>query len=718
VHALALQPDGRIILAGLFDTFDGVPRKNIARLQRGSDTNLVILNFAPFPINRAVQEDAGPAIVTINRIGSHDRVITVDYTTRDDTAKAGEDYSAQYGTVTFDIGERTKTISIPVFEDTPPENDERFQVVLTNPSAGAVIGDGGTLDVTIEEDDSGVEFSAATYAVNELDRTVKIRVTRVGRLENPGVSPGRGNGEFTVDFATMDGTATAGQDYIPQSGTLHFGALVGPWEMFLTFNIPILDDALVEGSETILLSLSNPTDGVVLGAQSTATVVIADNDTSTGPGRGANDTVQAILPLSDGKAIIGGDFTFVDGRARNRIARLNADTTLDTSFDPGSGADGTVYALALQADGKVLLGGAFTNVMGVSRNGIARLNSEGSLDPAFDPGTGAQGGPHGVQPSVISIVVQTNGEILIGGYFSEYDGLSRLGIARLNADGSVDTSFSPSYGQNAVFPIVLQPDGKILGSGSFILSGAVVVFARLNADGSLDSSFKLGQNALLLAYVASIALQDDGKILAIGRFVFNGTNREALGVLRFNSDGSVDESYGPANGLAGHANSFLLHGERLLIGGYSAAFSGVNPRGVTRLNPDGSRDATFNTQLGQEEDFLADVLSVAVQPAGMILIGGAFRSVNGLPRYRIAQLNSDGSVFDGVKLNPPTPMPEGHFRLTTQHPPGVEHVIEASSNLTDWTPIYTNTAPASPLDFIDTNAARFRQRFYRAVMKP
>ena len=145
-----------------------------------------------------MSEDAGAAVVTINRIGSHDRVVTVDYETRDGTAQAGADYSAQSGTVTFAVGERTKTISIPILEDTPPEDDERFQVVLTNPSAGAVIGSLSTLDVTILEDDSGVEFSAATYAARETDGKVTITVKRVGKIG----FGGRGGTRFTVDFAT------------------------------------------------------------------------------------------------------------------------------------------------------------------------------------------------------------------------------------------------------------------------------------------------------------------------------------------------------------------------------------------------------------------------------------------------------------------------------------------------------------------------------------
>src|SRR5439155_23329692 len=122
---------------------------------------------------------------------------------------------------------------------------------------------------------------------------------------------------------------------------------------------------------------------------------IQDNDSAAGAGRGANDSVQVILPLADGRAIIGGDFSFFDGVARNRVARLNANTSLDSSFDPGLGADGTVYAVAQQSDQKLLLAGAFTNINGIKRSGIARLNPNGSLDSAFDPGTGVQGSSHG-----------------------------------------------------------------------------------------------------------------------------------------------------------------------------------------------------------------------------------------------------------------------------------------------------------------------------------
>ena len=169
----------------------------------------------------------------------------MDYATRDDTAKAGEDYSAQSGRITFAVGERAKTISIPILNDGLPEDDERFHVVLTNPSPDAVLGNLSTLDVTIHDDDPGVEFSAATYAVSEIDKNVTITVRRVGPMA----------GVLTVDFTTSDGTATAGQDYTAQSGTLRFGYFLNDWERYKTFTIPILDDTLVEGPETVILQI-------------------------------------------------------------------------------------------------------------------------------------------------------------------------------------------------------------------------------------------------------------------------------------------------------------------------------------------------------------------------------------------------------------------------------------------------------------------------------
>ena len=129
----------------------------------------------------------------------------------------------------------------------------------------------------------------------------------------------------------------------------------------------------------------------------------------------------------DGNILIGGYFTSVNSTARNRIARLTSTGALDTSFDPGTGTDNVIYSLTLQNDGKVLLGGIFQDVNGTARNSIARLNADGSHDTSFDPGTGAN-------EAIDGIALQADGNILIAGHFTQYNSLARNRMARIDND--------------------------------------------------------------------------------------------------------------------------------------------------------------------------------------------------------------------------------------------------------------------------------------------
>jgi uncharacterized delta-60 repeat protein len=111
--------------------------------------------------------------------------------------------------------------------------------------------------------------------------------------------------------------------------------------------------------------------------------------------------VHAVAVQSNGQIVIGGEFTSVNGAGRSNLARLNADGTLDTSFNPGigGGLSPGVFALAIQSDGRILIGGRFSTVNGVGRNNIARLNANGTLDGSFNPGTGISGFfPHKSMP--------------------------------------------------------------------------------------------------------------------------------------------------------------------------------------------------------------------------------------------------------------------------------------------------------------------------------
>jgi uncharacterized delta-60 repeat protein len=150
-----------------------------------------------------------------------------------------------------------------------------------------------------------------------------------------------------------------------------------------------------------------------------------DLDLSFDTGSGINGAVRAVVVQADGKFLIGGGFNLVNGTSRDGVARLNANGTLDTSFNPGSGYVG-VRAIALQPDGKVLIGDFF-NVSGSPRHRIARLNPNGSLDPSFNPGSGADA-------AVTAMTVQPDGNILVAGNFLTVNGVPRPYIARLYGD--------------------------------------------------------------------------------------------------------------------------------------------------------------------------------------------------------------------------------------------------------------------------------------------
>ena len=379
-----------------------------------------------------------------------------------------------------------------------------------------------------------------------------------------------------------------------------------------------------------------------------------DVDLSFDPGFGVNGPVNAVVVQPDGKVLIGGKFTIVKGLARTNLARLNADGSGDPTFNPGIAYD-LVSSLALQSDGKVLVGGQFVHYecdefgcFDRFDSIVTRLNASGSLDGSFNPATGAGGSPYGVS----SVVVQSDGKVLIGGGFTAVNGTNRISIARLNANGSLDSSFDTgaeviiSYFRDYPVAVALQPDGKVLvGSVASIVNGTNRSgIVRLNANGSLDSSFDPAGN---FYRASSVALQPDGKVLLGGGF----------GIARLNANGSLDGSFNSAPGGGGYfsrVGSIVVQSDgKVLIGGLFTAVNGTNRNSIARLNADGSLDDSFNPGTG----VYGAVYSVALQPDGKLLIGGSFLAVNGTNRSRIARLNADGgldgSFHPGIGLEIP-----------------------------------------------------------------
>lgn len=432
------------------------------------------------------------------------------------------------------------------------------------------------------------------------------------------------------------------------SGALFFQ----PGDRDITVLVPILDDVIGEGNETFFVRLNGlsgpgglPAATFFLTTGTNSTVTILDNEL---PGNadyeyntsiGANATVRGLAFQSDQKTVFVGDFTTVNNIAFNRVARLQVSGLLDPSFNPGAGANDSVFAVAAQPDNRVLVGGLFTTFDGLNRNRIARLSADGNIDVSFNPGTGPNN-------NVRAIAVQPDGRIVIAGEFTSVNGTNRSYLARLNASGSLDLSFNANV-NNPVYAVALQPDGKVVAGGAFTAAGGTNrnFLARLNSDGSADVTFDT--SAGFNNNVHSVAVQSDGRILVGGLFTTYGTTNRAY-LARLLADASLDGSFNIASGPNGavHTVSVQPNG-KIFIGGDFTTYNGASRNFFTRLRADGMPDSLFNVGSGANGSVRASV----IQQNSAIVIGGDFTTVQGISRGRIARIHGDEkSNITGVEF--------------------------------------------------------------------
>ena len=215
-----------------------------------------------------VDESAGTATVTVRRLGGVGGAVSVDYHTSDGSATAGSDYASTSGTLHWAAGDGAdKTFTIPVTWDGRAEAAESISLGLTSPGGGADLGPNADAIVRIADDGASgpLALSASAYRVGEAGGTVKLTVKRAG---------GSLGGPVSVRYATGNGTATAGSDYVATSGTL----ALGPGEAVKSFTVPVTGDSVDEADETFSVTLSSAGGGASIGSPVAATVTIADDD--------------------------------------------------------------------------------------------------------------------------------------------------------------------------------------------------------------------------------------------------------------------------------------------------------------------------------------------------------------------------------------------------------------------------------------------------------
>jgi uncharacterized delta-60 repeat protein len=388
----------------------------------------------------------------------------------------------------------------------------------------------------------------------------------------------------------------------------------------------------------------------------------------------------------------------------NGVARLNPDGTVATKI-PVNGS--WLYALALQNDGKIIVGGDIREVAGVRRLNLARLNPDGSVDLSFDPGAGIE------NASVIAL--QPDGRVLVGGGFTDVGQRKQAALARLNHDGSIDSAFAPElrlfvlvgppspflrsassqtipdgYREQEQTPsvrkIVVRPDGKIMIEGVFTMVSGVErrSVAQLNADGTLDLSSPVGS----AVWPGSVALQSDGKLLAningkIQRQNLDGTVDASFvspdvgyattklvsapdgsvivitlySVFRLNADGSLDTTFAKSDVTCGSISSVGLQSDGKVIVG-TVPWCYESPA-IYRLKRDGTVDTTFSSALGGQYD----VFSLLIQPDGKILAG--FDGYEGIIKTGFIRLNTNGSIDPGFHVGTGTQHPFAHSLVSS-----------------------------------------------------
>ncbi len=632
-----VEPDETVAMA-LFNPSGGIPlggQKTATLTIVNDDTDLAFRQLT-FRGN----ENSLTGQVEIVRSGVITNAQSVTFTATNGSA-GSNDFVATNLVLNFAPGQTNAFVSIDIFDDNLFEGDETVSLRLTSPLGGASLGAISNASLVIVDDECRIEFESTNNFVREYSNSVTIIVRRTGGTVNP----------VSATYTTADGTAIDGLDYLGGAFTVQFTGdhfeldtngtgqltfVAGESEKLVT--LPIVDDADGEGNEDFIVTLSNPEtsavaapNSVLLGANITTTVTIIDNETAGNVDyefvSGPNAPVRAAALQYDNKIVIAGEFTQVDGFTFIRVARLQANGIFDSGFNPGAGANNTVYSLASAPDGKVYLGGDFTQVNNTNRTRIARLAADGKLDLVFS---------NSVNDIVRAIALQTNGQVIIAGDFTSVGGTPRSHIARLNVNGSLDAGFNPSFSGN-VNALAIQSDGRILAGGAFATVNGTnrASLARLNTSGGLDLSFATGTG--FNGPVNAIAVQPDGLILAGGQFSnFDGNGRNAL--VRLTSSGAVDANFGIGSGASGAIQAIAVGpNSKIVIAGDFTTYNGALANRFARLKKTGGIDFGFVTGNGAN----ASVRTALVQPDSAVIIGGDFTEVNGIARNYVARIHGD-----------------------------------------------------------------------------
>jgi uncharacterized delta-60 repeat protein len=342
-----------------------------------------------------------------------------------------------------------------------------------------------------------------------------------------------------------------------------------------------------------------------------------------------NNGVYAVRTQPNGKIVIGGDFTTVGGVTRGRVARLNADGTLDTTFgNPALG--GSVLAVDVDADFSVVAAGP------AAMGGFARISSDGTIDAGFtlmnlhhgDANRAGDGEAVRIDPA---------GKIYVGGQFTHIEQTSRRGLARLHANGALDTDFADAGLNNWAFALDLAEGGVVVGGEfSSTSAGTYRKAVRCHANGAVDTSFADPNIGGPYRSIRSLRVDGAGGVTIAGAFTSLGGDSGLAKVARIHANGAADTSF-VAPALAG-SNADVIEAVRqsdgrVIIGGRFTSVGGTDRGFVARLEANGSLEPGFNPNANNQ------VWALDLDASGRVLVGGFFTEIGGLSRSNLARID-------------------------------------------------------------------------------
>lgn len=353
-------------------------------------------------------------------------------------------------------------------------------------------------------------------------------------------------------------------------------------------------------------------------------------------GDGFDNTVRTLLLQKDGTLLVGGDYLSLNGAPTSYLTRLNPEGSIDESFNTGTGFNGKIYASCLQSDGKIIVGGNFTSFNGISVGRIIRLNEDGSYDATFNTTPGATTG------IVYDIALQPDGKIIIVGSFTKYNNSTVNRVARLLPNGTLDSTFLTGSGSALnITHVKVLSDQKILLTGNFTVFNGVSAnrIIRLNSNGTFDPIFNNGTG--FNDDVNAIALQPDGKMVLGGNFtLFNNT--VANRIIRLNEDGTKDESFVTGSGFSKEGVSAIRinkNGDIMVGGSFTGFYNDTEAIRLIFLQADGNVKPNFDIGSGPAS---ASVLAIEFDDEDSWFAGGSFTVFNGQNQGRLVKISSEG----------------------------------------------------------------------------